>query len=56
MSAIVFDRDTAQLLLALPINRTIGVTIDDRHFTIVDSEFFFDVCRKAGLIITDMNL
>lgn len=51
---IVFDQGTVEDLLALPVDRTRGVQIDDRHFTIVDSEFFFDICRKAGLKITDM--
>ena len=40
--------------MALPVDRTRGVQIDDRHFTIIDSEFFFDICRKAGLTIIDM--
>lgn len=51
---ITFDMETQERLMALPVNRTLGVQIDDRHFTIIDSEFFFDLCRKAGLIITDM--
>lgn len=52
---ITFDMETQERLMALPVNRTLGVTIDDRHFTIIDSEFFYDLCRKAGLIVTDMS-
>lgn len=52
---IVLGEGTVEDLLALPVDRTRGFTIDDRHFTIIDSEFFYDICRKAGLVITDMR-
>lgn len=52
---IVLDQDTIDELMNLPIAATLELTVDDRHFMLVDSEFFFDLCRKAGIVWNERN-
>ena len=46
---IRIDPDTERRLMAMPVNQTLALTIDDRNFTVIDTEFFYDICRLARL-------
>jgi hypothetical protein len=46
---ITLDENTCRLLLELPINETRTIKIDDRQFTIVDTEEFLRIVAMAGL-------
>lgn len=49
---ITLDMKTADDLLAMPVTRTMTIKMEDRNFTIIDTEFFRDLCKRARIRIT----
>lgn len=37
--------------MTLPVDRTLSLPMNDRQFTIIDTEFFLDLCRRARLTV-----
>lgn len=44
---ITLDLDQLQKLKALPVNQTITFQVDDRNFSIIDTEFLNDLLKLA---------
>lgn len=46
---MILDEETSQQLLKLPVNETRTIQIDDRNFTLIDTEEFLRILDLAGL-------
>jgi hypothetical protein len=46
---ITFDEESTQLLLKMPITETRTMQVDDRNFTLIDTEEFLRILELAGL-------
>ena len=52
---ITIDLDAVQVLLEMPIAQTRTFKLEDREFSIVDSEYLKEVCRLAHLKVTPVK-
>lgn len=48
---ITLDKETVDRLMNMPIDHTVGIQIEDRHFTIVDTEEFLRILNIAKMTV-----
>lgn len=52
---LTLDGDHIAKFKGLPVNQTITFQLDDRNFSIIDTEFLNEILEKAGVLVHPAN-